>query len=145
MLDDSLPYHVILDELGETAQGLTPKSLADWVKSGYEDYLKERQSIEQVKTQAEFAADLLHALGDIDVTVIHRACQIIVSLQMFRAIEEFGDKALREMLRDNPTNYFNILNSLCKMVRPTIDLENHRRACEVTGAKAPPALDKLRK
>src|SRR6266576_4677505 len=58
MLDDSLPYHVILDELGEAAQGLTASSLVQWVEAGYADYLKERQTIEDVKTEGEFAADL---------------------------------------------------------------------------------------
>src|SRR5438309_2218693 len=41
MLDDNLPYHVILDEVGQAAQGLTPSSLAQWVKGSYQDYLKE--------------------------------------------------------------------------------------------------------
>ena len=50
MLDDSLPYHVILDELGETAQGLSAGGLATWVKGSYQDYLKERQTIEDVAT-----------------------------------------------------------------------------------------------
>ena len=143
MLDDRLPYHVIVDELGETAQGLSAGSLATWTKGGYEDYLKERQATEDVKSQAEFAADFLRELGNIDPSVVHRACHILVSLQMFRAIREFGDEALRDMLRANPSSYLNILNTLCKMVQPTIDLENHRRARENTSAKAPAASDKL--
>ncbi len=36
MLDDGLPYHVIIDELGENGQGLNPQGLAKWVQSGYE-------------------------------------------------------------------------------------------------------------
>src|SRR4051794_32981430 len=64
MLDDGLPYHVIVDELGQTAQGLPAGGLAQWVKAGYADYLKERQTVEDVKTQSEFAADLLRELGN---------------------------------------------------------------------------------
>ena len=135
MLDDGLPYHVILDELGETAQRLNAASLAKWVQSGYEEYLKERQTIEGVKTQAEFAADLLRALGDIDASVIHRACMAIANLQMFKAVRENGDQALRDMLLTNPSSYLNILNTLRKMIQPTIDLENHRIAIE-SGASA---------
>src|SRR5947209_20551108 len=97
MLDDNLPYHVILDEVGEAAQGLTPSSLAQWVKAGYADYLKERQTIEDVKTESEFAADLLRELGNVDPTVIHRACMVIANLQLFRAISESGDRALADM------------------------------------------------
>src|SRR6266436_3877531 len=102
MLDDRLPYHVIVDELGETAQGLNVGSLAKWVKAGYADYLKERQTIEDVKTQSEFAADLLRELGNVDPSVIHLACLTLANLQLFRAIREFGDEALRDALRANP-------------------------------------------
>ena len=130
MLDDRLPYHVILDELGETAQGLSAGSVAKWTKAGYEDYLKERQATEEVKSQAEFAADFLRELGNIDPSAVHRACHILVSLQMFRAIREFGDEALRDMLRANPSSYLSLLNTLCNMVQPTIDLENHRTAVQ---------------
>ena len=130
MLDDRLPYHVIVDELGETAQGLSASSLAQWVKAGYADYLKERQTIEDVKTQSEFAADLLRELGNVDPSVIHLACLTLANLQLFRAIREFGDEALRDMLRANPSSYLNLLNTLCNMVQPTIDLENHRIALQ---------------
>jgi len=144
MLDDSLPYHVILDELGETAQGLSAGGLAQWVKAGYADYLKERQTLEDVKTEGEFAADLLRELGNVDPSVIHRACVAVANLQLFRAIREFGDEALRDMLLANPSSYLNLLNTLCNMVQPTIDLENHRIALEGTGAKPPAASNKMR-
>src|SRR5438132_14413571 len=36
MLDDGLPYHVIIDDVGETAQGLNTDSLAKPANSGYE-------------------------------------------------------------------------------------------------------------
>jgi len=144
MLDDRLPYHVIVDELGETAQGLSVGSLAKWVKAGYADYLKERQTIEDVKTQSEFAADLLRELGNVDPSVIHLACLAIANLQLFRVIREFGDEALRDALRANPASYFNILNTLCNMVQPTIDLENHRLALEKAGATPPAAPGKMR-
>ncbi len=142
MLDDGLPYHVIIEELGETAQGLTPQGLLKWVQSGYEEYLKERQTTEEVKTQAEYAADLLRELGSVDPSVVHRACMIVASLQMLKAIRKYGNESLRDMLLANPASYLNLLNTLCKMVQPTIDLQNHRRTLEAAGAKPPTAPDK---
>ena len=143
MLDDRLPYHVILDELGEAAQGLSAGSLAKWTKGGYEDYLKERQATEDVKSQAEFAADFLRELGTIDPSVVHQACLAVANLQLFRAIKEFGDRALEDMLRASPSSYLNLLNTLCNMVQPTIDLENHRLALEKAGATPPAAPGKM--
>src|ERR1051326_2883382 len=73
MLDDGLPYKVIIDELAEAGRGLTPQSFTKWLQSGYEDYLKNREKIDEAKTQAEFAADVVRELGDIDISTIHRA------------------------------------------------------------------------
>ena len=130
MLDDGLPYHIILDELAETAQGLTPQSLAQWLKSGYEDYVKTRQIIEGAKTQAEFATDLLRELGDIDVRVIHRASMHLVALQLFNAIDEYGDHALRRMLDMNPATYPTLLNTLCNVSNANLKHEQRQHRLE---------------
>ena len=63
MLDDGLPYHVILDELGETAQGLSAGGLATWVKGSYQDYLKERQTIEAVPPRAQIQQHAQRTFG----------------------------------------------------------------------------------
>jgi len=34
------------------------------------------------------------------------------------------------MLRAKPCSYLNLLNPLCNMIQPTIDLENHRIAAQ---------------
>src|SRR2546427_417672 len=47
MLEDGLPYKVIIDELAEAGRGITPQILTKWLQSGYEDYLKNRQNIEE--------------------------------------------------------------------------------------------------
>jgi len=121
---------------------VSARGLAKWTKGGYEDYLEERQATEEVKSQAEFAADFLRELGNIDPSVIHRACHILVSFQMFNAIREFGAEALRDMLQAKPSSYLSVLNTLCNMVQPTIDLENHRIALERSGATPPAAPGK---
>ena len=143
MLDDSLPYRVILDELGEAAEGLTASSLAQWVKAGYANYLKERQTIQDVKTESEFAADLIRELGNVDPSVITRACLVVANLQLFSDIREYGDQALEDMLRANPSSYLNLLNTLCNLVQPMIDLENHHIALEKAGPKPPAVPGKL--
>ena len=109
MLDDELPYHVIVDELAEAGRGVTPQSLAQWLQTGYEDYLKNRDQIEQAKTQAEFAADLLKDLGGIDFTTIHRASLALAAIQIFTAIDEHGDEALRKMLQSKPASFLTLL------------------------------------
>ena len=139
MLEDGLPYKVIIDELAEAGRGLTPQSLTKWLQSGYEDYLKNRQNIEEAKTRAEFSADLLRELGAIDVSTIHRACLMLTSLQIFNAIEEYGDEALRKALHVNPCSYFTMLNTLCNITNSTLKLEHRRIAVESAATEVPAA------
>ena len=139
MLEDGLPYKVIIDELAEAGRGITPQSLTKWLQSGYEDYLKNRQNIEEAKTQAEFSADLLRELGDVDVSTIHRACLMLTSLQIFNAIDEYGDETLREALHVNPGSYFTMLNALCNLTNSAVKLEDHRITLESAATKVPAA------
>ena len=68
--------------------------------------------------------------------MVHRACLVLTSLQIFNAILEYGDEALRKMLHTKPASYVTILNALCNTVQPAIDLENHRLASESRTAAA---------
>ena len=91
-----------------------------------QDYLKKSQTIEEIKTEAEFASDLLRELGAIDVSVIHRACVVVATLQMFHAIEEHGEAALRNMIQRKPATFLTLLNALCNLTQSSINLDNHR-------------------
>src|SRR3989454_12280409 len=80
---------------------------------------------------AEFAVDLVRELGQIEPSVIHRACMSVVAIQIFAAIMEHGDKALVDMLRTKPASYIAILNALCNLTNTTLKLE-HLPMAELT-------------
>jgi len=115
MLEDGLPYHILIDELGDAGEGLSVENLASWVQGRYQEYLKDRNTIEHVKARKEFASDLLRELGDADPDLIYRACRIVAALQIFDAILEHGDEALRRMLHVKPASYVNLMNGLCNI------------------------------
>src|SRR5439155_17882873 len=98
MLEDGLPYHVLIDELGEAGHGLNIQSLAEWVQGRYQQYLKNRDTIEHVKARQEFASDLLRELGNADPALIYRACRVVAALHIFDAILDYGDETLRGMV-----------------------------------------------
>src|SRR6266481_5055875 len=77
MLDDGLPYPVIIDELGEAGEGLNAQNLTNWVQGGYQDYLKNQDAIDHAKAQMEFASDLLCEMPDADPMLMHRACNLV--------------------------------------------------------------------
>src|SRR5436190_10705412 len=59
MLDDGLPYHVIIDELGEAGEGLNTQNLTNWKQGGYQEWVKNQELIARARAQTELAIDLL--------------------------------------------------------------------------------------
>ena len=127
MLQDGLPYHVLIDELGDAGHGLNIQSLAEWVQGRYQQYLKDRDTIEHVKARQEFASDLLRELGNADPALIYRACRVVAALQIFDAILEYGDETLRRMLHVNPGSYVNLLNGVRNMTNAELKQQKHAR------------------
>jgi hypothetical protein len=125
MLDDALPYRVILDELAESGRGLTAQNLQQWVQTGHRDHLKARESIESAKLTAEHAADLVCELGQIDPAAVHRACAAVATLQIYSAIMDYGEKALTDMLQAKPAGIISLMNVLCNLTNTTLKLEDH--------------------
>src|SRR6266436_9802585 len=59
MLDDGIPYHIIIDELGEAGEGLNTQNLTNWKQGGYQEWVKNQELIERTRAQTEHAIDLL--------------------------------------------------------------------------------------
>jgi|SRR5436309_6884213 len=79
--------------------------------------------MEHAKARMEFASDLLRELRSAGANLIYRACRVVAALQIFDAILEHGDTALRDMLQRNPSTYINLLNSLCNLTNAELKLE----------------------
>jgi hypothetical protein len=113
MLDDGLPYPVIIEELGETGEGLNTQNLTNWKHGGYQDWVKSQEIIECAKAQVEAATDLLRETGHVDVSKIYDACNHVAAAQLFHALLMQGEGALERMLKDKPATYINLLNTIC--------------------------------
>jgi len=140
MLDDGLPYRVIIDELGEAGEGLNTQNITNWVQGGYQDYLKRQDAIDRVKAQMEFATDLLHEMPDTDPMLLHRACNLVAGVQLFHALREYGDEALKRLLEGNPARYLTLLNTVATMANSGLKLDQHHLKQEILSALKPAAI-----
>ena len=127
MLDDGLPYHVIIDELGEAGEGLNTQNLTNWKQGGYQDYLKHQETIARAKAQMEAATDFLRETGDLHASQINEACNKIAALQLFEVMWRHGDKFLKKALAANPEKYITILNTVCTTAHTGLKLDAYRR------------------
>jgi len=123
MLDDGLPYHVIIDELGEAGEGLNTQNLTNWKQGGYQDYLKNQEIIARAKAQMESALDFLRETGDVDAAQVREACLKVATVQLFDVIWRHGDKFLKKSLASDPSKYFTLLNTLCNLSRAEMKLD----------------------
>jgi hypothetical protein len=115
MLDDGLPYHVILDELGQAGEGINLQNLTNWKQGGYQDWIKNQELAERTRAQTEMAIDLLRENPDVDPAMVTKASSLVGAAQLFQAIQDYGDAALKKMLQEKPEKYISILNLVCRM------------------------------
>jgi hypothetical protein len=116
MLDDGIPYHVIIDELGEAGDGLNTQNLTNWKQGGYQDWVKNQELIEHTRAQTETAIDLLRQTdGAANAAKVVEACHLVGATQLLHALLDHGDEAVKKLLVDNPDAYIRILNIVCRL------------------------------
>ena len=126
MLDDGIPYHVIIDELGEAGEGLNTQNLTNWKQGGYQEWVKNQERIERARIQTEHAIDLLRETdGTASAAKVVEACRMVGATQLMEAMLEHGDDAVKKMLVDKPDTYIRILNAVCRLSDSGIRCEEH--------------------
>ena len=139
MLDDGLPYHIIIDELGEAGRGLNTQNITNWVKGGYQDYLKHQDALDHARAQVEAAIELLKEIGDVDLAQVRRACNYVAATQLLGTLRDHGDETLKSLLQARPAKYLSVVHTLCHQSNSALKLEKHRLAQETSAARKAPS------
>jgi hypothetical protein len=128
MLDDGIPYHVIIDELGEAGEGLNAQNLTNWKKGGYQEWVKNQDLIERTRAQTELAIDLLRQTdGTANAARVVEACHMVGATQLMEALLDHGDEAIKKLLVDKPETYIRILNIVCRLADSGLRYEKHNQ------------------
>jgi len=126
MLDDGIPYHVIIDELGEVGEGLNTQNLTNWKQGGYQEWVKNQELIERSRAQTEHAIDLLRETdGAANAAKVTEACHMVGATQLMEALLDHGDDAIKKMLVDTPDTYIRILNVVCRLADSGLRYDKH--------------------
>src|SRR5439155_10540796 len=125
MLRAGIPYHEILQKLGDVGKTLNKNNLSRWKKTGYLIWLKECQRREDAAAQIQFHLDLLR---ENDNGKIHLAAQQIAALKICQLLAEFDLAALRSILEKDSEGFLHLLQTLPK-------LSQGGMACEQVGVQ----------
>jgi hypothetical protein len=128
MLDDGIPYHVIIDELGEAGEGLNTQNLTNWKQGGYQEWVKNQELIERTRAQTEHAIDLLRETdGTANAAKVVEACHMVGATQLMEALLDHGDDAVKKLLVDKPETYIRILNIVCRLADSGLRYDKYNR------------------
>jgi hypothetical protein len=131
MLDDGIPYHVIIDELGAVGEGLNTQNLTNWKQGGYQEWIKNQELIERTRAQTEHAIALLRETdGTANVAKVVEACHLVGATQLMEALLDHGDDAVKKLLVDKPDTYIRILNVVCRLADSGLRYDKHNRLLE---------------
>jgi hypothetical protein len=123
MLRDGLPYAAIIERLGEHGKCLNPDILSRWHAGGFQDWLRERAWLEEMRVRLDFASDIVSSKN---VDLLNEAGLRIALAQMYNLLTTFDPASLSEKMQLQPAVYPRVLNALCKLADGALKYERHR-------------------
>jgi hypothetical protein len=126
MLDEGLPYKLIIQKLGPAGQHLNEDNLSNWRLGGYQDSLRALAIKERARAQTEAAADLLRQDGRLDPAQLKRVCTEIALLQYLDTIMDHGEQLATDALKKNPAKLITLINACSNMSNANIAIEKRK-------------------
>jgi len=137
MIEDGVPYAVIIKRLGDDGKGLCNSNLTHWKNGGHQDWLLEQNWLAETRAKQESASDVSR---DYDATQVNHAALQLGALHMYEALRKLGPGTLDEKLGGNAAAFARLIHALARASRETLQLQKYRESC----AKARAALQNLR-
>jgi hypothetical protein len=153
MLFDGAKYRHIIESLNNHKKlwpagldEITEDNLTNWFQGGYQDFLQERERLQEMAVRREFAMETVKQNAG---SQVHEATLLLAASQMYEALTEFDLGALKTLLREKPENYAPLVNSLAKLSEKALAQQKYRdevrekrdKILELTqAAKAPGGL-----
>jgi Protein of unknown function (DUF3486) len=124
-LQDGVAYRKICQWLGEHGhEGVTEAQFPRWYKGGYRDWLAEQSQLAGVRSQAEFAQELVK---ESDWHTFQEAGLQMASVQFFEMARKLDVDVLRGMIEEKPEMYVRLLNSLVRLGKGRLEMEKQKR------------------
>jgi len=141
MLLDGLSYADILEKLGPDGNGINEGNIGEWKSGGYQDWLRDQQRVEALKSRQDFAFDLV---CEKDGSQLHQASLQIAATNLCELLVDLDPAALRETMEADPDKYTRLLNAISRLSDGHLRHERHRtqeaeRQAALAKAKCPPA------
>src|SRR5439155_6975694 len=85
IIQDGVPYAVIIERIGEHGKGLCPSNFTHWKDGRYKNWLLEQTWLADTRAKQESASDVA---GDFDATQVNHAALQLGALHIFDALRK---------------------------------------------------------
>jgi hypothetical protein len=126
MLDDGLPYKVIIQELGAAGEHLKEDNLSSWRLGGYQDYLKSQAINDRAHAQTEAAAEIVRDSGHPDPSQLREVCTTLALLQYLGALMDHGETLAKNTFKKNPAKMITLMNACCNLNNSALASEKRK-------------------
>ena len=123
MILDGVIYPRILEALGEDGKGLAKSHLINWRKTGHQDWLKQQERLEYMRSIREFAMEA--ARGN-EGSVLHEAGLQLAAAQVYELLMDFEPESLKAKLKGSPENYARLVTVLSRLSEGGLKYERYR-------------------
>ncbi len=127
MLLDGVAYNEILKALADDAPGITENNLTRWFSSGYQDWLRELQRLDEIRIKQEVAMDLACPDGG---SRIHEATLQLAATKLSEMVRNLDCSDFKQLLRDDPAKLTPFLSALATISNAELRCERHRLEIE---------------
>ena len=126
MLEDGLPYKVIIEKLGPAGSHLNEDNLSNWRLGGFQDYLGAQAMSDRARAQTEAAAEFVRDNGHLDPGQIERAYNEVAVLQCMETMMEHGEELAQNAFKKNPSKWITMINACCHMSNASRALQKRK-------------------
>jgi hypothetical protein len=117
-------YPAILEQLQALGHpGFKLNNLSGWFQGGYQDWDRARQQAETLKTEREFALQIVKEKG---AGTLQAASVELASLQLFKLLSRFDVEALQAELEPSSKQYGELLAMFSRLMHRTLELQKFK-------------------
>jgi len=143
LIQDGVPYHVIIEKLQSPdtpplPRALTENNLSDWKDGGYQDWLDDQFWRDEMRSRHETFSGLLNGADPIQLPEGGLQLATIGLCELLRDLSTSG-------IGGDSDNYVRAANSLARLSRSILTLQQYREACAEARAKVRELKDPKRK
>jgi len=147
MLEDGATFKAIISFLEkhrrswpEGVEDFIEGNIHEWKKRGFEDYLQERERLNEVRAQREWALEMIRNNRG---SSLQEAGLVLATSQIYDLLREFNPAELKKSLKAG--HYLRMLDSLARISRGALAFEKYKEDLSERKSRIQKELDKAKR